>query len=132
MASPPGLPATGDRLRRRVGPRVVVALSRVDGPARLAAAARRAAGRRGRVELYFAFDDPCSAVAVLELADRLRGRGVDLDLAPVVRRGIPDDPAAEMKRRYALVDATRLARRGGRALARAQTVEPDAVAFLAE
>jgi 2-hydroxychromene-2-carboxylate isomerase len=121
-----------DRLTRRTGPRTVVALSRIDAPARVGARARRRLGRRGRVELYFAFDDPCSAVAVLDLADRLAGRDVRLLLAPVVRRGIADDPAVELKRTYAVQDARRLLRRSGLALRRTAPVAPHDVAVLAD
>ncbi len=72
-------------IARRVGPSTVVALSRVTGPARLAAAAQRRTGRSGEVELYFAFDDPCSAVAVIDLAARMSGRPVDLLMKPVMQ-----------------------------------------------
>jgi len=119
-------------IARRVGPRTVVALSRVTGPARLAAAAQRRAGRSAALELYFAFDDPCSAVAVIDLAARTSGRPVDLLMKPVLRRGIPGDPAVELKRRYALVDARRLGRRLGLELARSEPLNPGSTAFLAE
>lgn len=118
-------------LRRRVIPSAVIRLSEVDAPARLAAAARRAAGARGRVELYLAFDDPCSAFALLDLERRVAGRPVDLVVRPVVARGIPGDPAVTDKRRYALLDARRLGRRLGLELARDEPLEPDDVAFLA-
>ncbi|MCW2991159.1 MAG: hypothetical protein JWM73_1753, partial [Solirubrobacterales bacterium] len=118
-------------LRRRVIPSAVIALSALDAPARAAARVQRALGRRGRVELYFAFDDPCSAVAVVDLAERLAGYDVLLLVRPVVERGIPDDPAVELKRRYALQDARRLARRSGRTLARESPISPDDLAFLA-
>ncbi|QEC48375.1 hypothetical protein FSW04_12890 [Baekduia soli] len=124
--------APADRLRRRVAPRAVVALSRIDAPARAGAALRRAVGRRGRVELYIAFDDPCSAVAVLDLAERLDGAGADLHVLPVVHRGIPDDPAVERKREHAVQDARRLLRRSGLVLGRTGPVAPEEVAFLAE
>jgi hypothetical protein len=105
-----------DRLQRRVIPRLVVALSTVTRPARARAALRRMLGRPGRVELYVAVDDPASAVAFVDLTERLRGRRVELDVRPVVERGIPGDPAVEAKRAYALVDARRLAARRGAAL----------------
>ena len=123
--------SASDVLTRRVGPRVVVALSQVSWPSRLGARARRRLGRRGRVELYFAFDDPCSAIAVIDLAGRVAGRDVALILSPVVRRGIPDDPAVDLKRRYALDDARRLGRRTGLVLRRAEPLDAQATAFLA-
>jgi 2-hydroxychromene-2-carboxylate isomerase len=124
--------SVADRLARRALPRAVVLQSRVDWPARSAAAARRRLGRGGRVELFFAFDDPCSAVALIELAERRRGRHAELCLMPVVRRGIPGDPAVELKRRYAIADARRLGARSGLVLSREEPLEPALVSFLAE
>lgn len=121
-----------DSLERRVGPRLVVELSRIDQPAQVGAALRRALGRRGRVELYFAFDDPNSAVAVIDLAERLAEYDALLVLSPVVERGIPDDPAVEDKRRYAITDARRLFKRSGLTLRRSEPIEPERTAFLAE
>ncbi len=114
-----------DRLRRRVIPRFVVWQStlRWRGP-RLR--------RRGRVQLFVAFDDPQSAVALLALRSRLDARPVTLDVQPVVARGIPDDPAVDAKRAYALVDARRLARRDGRELSRTAPLAAADVSFLAE
>jgi 2-hydroxychromene-2-carboxylate isomerase len=120
-----------DRIVRRVAPRVVIAQSQFDTPARIGAAARRRAHRRGRVELYFAFDDPCSAFALLELDERLRDRRVDLVTLPVIARGIPDDPALDRKREYGLVDAQRLFARRDIAVARTAPLIPDRPAFLA-
>jgi 2-hydroxychromene-2-carboxylate isomerase len=119
-------------LTRRVLPRAVVALSQVSWPSRMGAAARRLVGRRGRVELFFAFDDPCSAVAAIELAGRVAGRDVELVLKPVVARGIPGDAAADQKRAYAIVDARRLARRAGLVLTREEPLAAESTAFLAE
>ncbi|HMJ32473.1 MAG TPA: hypothetical protein VK501_01045 [Baekduia sp.] len=121
-----------DRLSRRVLPRAVVALARIDTPARMAARVRRRLGRSARVELYFAFDDPCSAVAVVDLAERLDGADMRLLLRPVLRRGIAGDPAVELKRAYAVQDARRLARRSGRVLGRDAPIPPADVAFLAK
>jgi 2-hydroxychromene-2-carboxylate isomerase len=92
---------------------------------------RRALGRRGRVELFFAFDDPCSAIAVIELAERVAGREVQLVLKPVIARGIREDPAAQLKRRYALTDARRLGRRSGLVLTRTEPLAPEEADFLA-
>ena len=69
-----------DRAEREIGPRLIVAASTVTAPARAAAGARRLAGRSGRVELYFGFDEPTSAFAVIDLAQRLHGRKVIFDL----------------------------------------------------
>jgi 2-hydroxychromene-2-carboxylate isomerase len=121
------LRSPGDALRRRILPRTVVGLSRLD----LRGRAHRRLGRPARVELYFAFDDPCSAVAVIDLAERLAGLDVTLALAPVVARGIPDDPAVELKRSYAIEDAARLFLRSGLVLGRGAPVAADEVAFLA-
>ncbi len=119
-------------LARRTAPRLVAASAHATGPARLRAAASRRRGGRGTVELFFAFDDPCSAVAVEELSRRLAARPVDLQLIPVVSRGMADDPAVEQKRAYALLDARRLARgRLGLEIARTSTLEPERTAFLA-
>jgi 2-hydroxychromene-2-carboxylate isomerase len=112
-------------------PRAVVALSQVGWPSRRAAAARRLAGRQGRVELFFAFDDPCSAVAVIDLVARVARRNVELDLKPVVRRGIAGDPAVELKRRHAVVDARRVGRRADVVLSRDEPLSAEATAFLA-
>jgi 2-hydroxychromene-2-carboxylate isomerase len=109
----------------------VVALSTVRRPGRAAAALRRALGRGGRVRLYVAFDDAYSAVATLGLADRVAGRRVALIVEPVSARGIAGDPAVDAKRRYAVVDARRLARRAGLELMRTEPVPPEATAFLA-
>ena len=54
-----------------------------------------------------------------------------LALRPVVGRGIAGDPAIEQKRRYAIEDARRLARRRGLELARSEPLSADACAFLA-
>ncbi len=120
-----------DRLSRRVVPRTLVALSTIRWPGKVTAAIRRALGGRGRIELFVAFDDPESAVALLGLAQRVAHRRVRLVVEPVVARGIPDDPAAEDKRRYAVVDARRLARRAGLELSRTEPVDPGSTAFLA-
>jgi 2-hydroxychromene-2-carboxylate isomerase len=121
-----------DALTRRILPRVVVGLSQVDWPSRAGSAIRRRLGRPGCVELFFAFDDPCSAVAVIDLAVRVSGRDVKLVLAPVVSRGIPDDPAVDQKRRYAVTDARRLARRAGLTLTRNEPLAAKDTAFLAD
>jgi 2-hydroxychromene-2-carboxylate isomerase len=121
-----------DALTRRALPRAVVALSQVDWPARIGAAARRRIGRSGRVELFFAFDDPCSAVAVIELAERVARRDAQLVLKPVLARGIAGDPAVDQKRRYAIVDARRLARRSGLVLSRDEPLTAQSTAFLAD
>jgi len=122
----------GDRLRRRVIPRAVVMQSRVNWPARTGASLRRGFGQAGCVELYFAFDDPESAVALVELVRRVERRDVTLRLLPVVERGIPGDPAVERKRSYAVVDARRLAARYGLTLSRAEPLDPELVAPIAE
>lgn len=120
-----------DRIERRGVPRLIVTLSTFDLPRRLQASVRRARGGRGTVDLYVAFDDPYSAVAVLGLADRTARRAADLRVHAVVARGIPDDPAVDAKRAYAVADARRLAARDGVTFTRSATVGPDDAAFLA-
>ncbi|MFL5843418.1 MAG: hypothetical protein ACJ762_01915 [Solirubrobacteraceae bacterium] len=120
-----------DLLRRRVIPSTIIRVSAIDRPARIGAALRRARGGRGRVDLYFAFDDPCSAAALLDLTERLATRPVDLVALPVVERGIPDDPAVEDKRTYAIEDARRLFRRRGLELGRTEPIAAAATAALA-
>ena len=116
---------------RRVIPSAVIALSTVTWPARGRAALGRARGGRARLELFFAFDDPCSAVAVPEIVVACAARPVDVVLLPVVQRGIPGDPAVSDKRREALVDARRRARRASREILRAEPLAPGDTAFLA-
>jgi len=120
-----------DSVARRTVPRLVVLSGRLDGRAKLGARARRALGRRGRVELFLAFDDAVSAYALIDLADRVAGRDVQLAAYPVVRRGIPDDPAMEDKRSYAVEDAGRLGRRRGLVRTRTRPIAPEETAFLA-
>jgi 2-hydroxychromene-2-carboxylate isomerase len=121
-----------DLLERRVLPGLVVSLSRITLPARVGAATRRRLGRRGRLELFFAFDDPCSALALIDLAERVADRDVLLLLRPVIKRGIPGDPAVEQKRSYAITDARRLARGRGLTLGRSEPLAAAETAFLAE
>ena len=118
-------------LRRRVVPSTIIRLSTIERPARASAALRRAVGGRGRVELFFAFDDACSAAAVLDLHGRLAGRSADLVLLPVVERGIEDDPAVADKRLYAIADARRLVRRQGLTLGRTEPLAAAEAAALA-
>jgi 2-hydroxychromene-2-carboxylate isomerase len=120
-----------DRIQRRVAPRLIVWLSARDGRHRLAAGLRRALGGGGTVRLYIAFDDASSAVALLGLIERLEGRRVNLVVEPVVKRGIPEDPAVDAKREYAVVDARRLLRRSGLELSRSAPVDPGEVAIVA-
>lgn len=121
-----------DRAEREIGPRLIVAASTVTAPARTAAAARRATGRSGRLELYFGFDDPASAFAVIDLEQRLHGRKVIFDLLPVVERGIKEDPALDRKRIYGVTDGRRLGRRIGLTLSRSEPIDPQQTAFLAD
>ncbi|MFM9140969.1 MAG: hypothetical protein ACKOTH_10765 [Solirubrobacterales bacterium] len=120
-----------DKLEKEWVPRLILRLSMVTLPFRLAAAARRATGRRGRLEFFFAYDEPTSAYALLELARTVRGRRVRIALVPVVHRGIEGDSALERKRAYAIVDGRRLALRIGLELGRSAPVEPQSVSFLA-
>jgi 2-hydroxychromene-2-carboxylate isomerase len=134
---PDALPGHGavvsprDRIARRLMPRAIVALSTVRAPHRAAARVRRLLRRQARVQLFVAFDDASSAVALLGLAARTAGRRAELAVEPVVRRGIPGDPAAQAKREYAVLDAQRLARRDGLTLSRREPLAAQDTAFLA-
>ena len=122
-----------ERLARRAGPRLLAASATVTLPARVRAQASRLRGGGGLVEMFVAFDDPCSAIAVHELVPELERRRVEVRIMPVVRRGIAGDPAVARKRAYALLDAARLARRRlGLELRRNEVLPADQVAFLAE
>jgi 2-hydroxychromene-2-carboxylate isomerase len=78
----------------------------------------RVAKLRVRAELYFAFDDPYSAIAFAEVAELAEERSVDLSLFPILDRGVPGESNDDQRRRYAVVDARRLARRRQRRLSR--------------
>ena len=121
-----------DTLTRRVGPRLLIASAGVKARHRAAARRLRAKGGRETVELFFAFDDPLSAVALLDLDRRTRGMHVDLVALPVVERGMVGDPAVQWKRDYAVLDATRLAARQGIRLIRTSTIPPQVTSYLAE
>lgn len=121
-----------DTLTRRVGPRLLIASAGVKPRHRLAASRLRTRGGRERVELFFAFDDPLSAFALIDLSGRLNGRDVDLVALPVVERGMAGDPSVRWKRDYAVLDATRLAARDAVVFRRQATISPQAVRYLAE
>lgn len=121
-----------DTLTRRIGPRLLIASAGVKPAQKFAARRLRKSGGREQVELFFAFDDPLSAFALIDLADRLAGRDVDLVALPVVERGMSGDPAVEWKREYAVTDATRLAARIGIRFIRTAVIRPEATRYLAE
>jgi len=123
--------ALRDRLQRSLLPSAVVAASRLRAPRHAAVRLRRALGGRIRVELYFAFDDPYAAIALPGLLRLVEGRPVQLLLYPLLQRGIEQDPAAEARRQYAVVDADRLAQRASLRLARRAPLAAADCAFLA-
>jgi len=87
--------------------------------------------RKPRAELYVAFDDPHSLLG-LDLARELaQEHGIEVQIFPVVRRGIVRDPLDDVRRRYSVVDAGRLARRLGRDFSRTEPIEAERVAELA-
>ncbi|HWU67992.1 MAG TPA: hypothetical protein VN046_03875 [Stenotrophobium sp.] len=120
-----------DHLRRRTAPSTVVALSRLQWPRRLRSALRHALGRRVRIELFFAFDDPYSAIALPGLIRLARTYEAELAIHPLVERGIVDDPAASPRRLHAVHDCRRLAQRDGLDLSRHQPLPAGDCAFLA-
>ena len=89
-------------------------------------------GGGGEVELFIAFDDPNSALALIELDRRLAGRKVELMVRPVLNRDMKGDPAIDAKRAYAVVDAGRLAERYGMKLSRTEPVSAAETAFIGE
>lgn len=94
-----------DLWRRSVKPTALIYQGAVTRPA------RRVTGMRSprEVELFIAFDDAASAVALLALSRALTDLAAKLVVRPVVERGIADDPARERKREFAVVDAIRRA-----------------------
>ncbi len=119
-------------LRRALIPRLVVATSTLRWPQRLRSQLRRVSDKRARVELYFAFDDAYSAVALPALVALLRRRPVELKLYPLLERGIPNDPAAAQRLAHTLADSQRLARRQNKLLARTAPLQRKDTRFLAE
>ncbi len=120
-----------ETLRRSTIPSLIVSLSRVEAPAKLSAQLRRALGRRARVELFFAFDDPYAAIALPGLLRIVRQHNASLTLYPIVSRGIADDPAALERRRHAVADSACLAQRFARKLSRREPLRAGDCAFLA-
>lgn len=112
-----------DRVQRTLAPRAVVALSRVHLP--------RLWPRQVCPELYYAYDDPYAVLALPGLLRLTQARGLPMRLYPLIERGIPDDPAAEQRRAYSVIDAQRLLQRDDRRLARLQPLGAADCAFLA-
>src|SRR5258705_9866309 len=111
-----------DRLQRSFAPRAVVALSRLRVP--------RPWALTVRVELYFAFDDPYAVLGLPGLLELTRERGLELEMFPLVDRGIPGDPAADKRRAYSIVHAHRLVAREGCRLERKEPPHPSQRPFL--
>ncbi|MGH8505379.1 MAG: hypothetical protein ACRETM_05365 [Stenotrophobium sp.] len=125
------MPGLANHLRRVTAPSTVVALSRLQWPRRLRSALRHTLGRRVRIELFFAFDDPYSAIALPGLIKLARAHDADLAIYPLLERGIAGDPAAEQRRRHAVHDSRRLARRDGQDFSRSEPLSATDCAFLA-
>jgi 2-hydroxychromene-2-carboxylate isomerase len=118
---------------RALVPRLAIGIQ--EQMSRLGEARARIGGVFGRppsIELYFAFDDPYSAVALVQLAPILERRGVSLVLYPLIERGIAGDPDLLLRKAYAIEDSRRLARRSDLVLRRAEPIDPEQVRFLAE
>jgi 2-hydroxychromene-2-carboxylate isomerase len=124
--------AAAEKFKKSTVPGLILAISKVRAPAKAAAAVRRLTGRRGLVEVFVAFDDPSSALALVELDRRLARRKVDLVVRPVLNRDLAGDPAIEAKRAYAVTDTQRLARRYDLVLARTEPLPGNELAFLGE
>ncbi len=119
-----------DYIQKVLMPRLLVAWFAARWPGQLWAWLLRRLGGRAEVELYFAFDDPYSVVALplLEVAARRRS---ELSLYPLAERGMDQDPALEQRRRFAIEDSQRLLRRRGLVLRRRAPLAPADTAFLA-
>lgn len=124
--------AITESLRRAIVPGLMVRLFRWRTPSRLSASLRRAFGGRARMELFFAYDDPYSAIALGGLMKLAAKHGADLHLYPLREHGIEGDPAADKRRVHAIEDCRRLAQRSGRELVRTSPLTPQDCAFLAE
>lgn len=124
--------AAAEKFKKSTVPGLILALAKVRAPAKAAAALRRLTGRRGLIEVFVAFDDPSSALAIVELDRRLARRRVDLVVRPVLNRDLAGDPAIEAKRAYAVTDTQRLARRYDLALTRTEPLSGSELAFVGE
>lgn len=120
-----------DTIRRSIAPQLVVATSRIEWPAQLNTSLRRALGQTARMELFFAFDDPYAAIALPGLIKIAQQHHAQLTLYPLIERGIANDPAADARRRHAVEDSQRLARRFGKTLSRNTPISAQDSAFLA-
>jgi 2-hydroxychromene-2-carboxylate isomerase len=98
---------------------------------RVSVAASKLLRRAPRIERYFAFDDPYSAVALPSMIDLAQRHGVTLAVYPVVTRGIVGDPDLSLRIAASIVDATRLLRRTGATLGHQAPIAPDDVRFVA-
>lgn len=119
-----------DIVQKVLMPRLLVAWFATRWPGRLWAWLLRRLGARAQLDLYFAFDDPYSVVALplLELATR---RHAELTLYPMTERGVENDPALASRRHFSLQDSRRLLRRRGLVLRRTAPLMPADTAFLA-
>lgn len=124
--------ALAEFIRRALAPRLVVGLSRLRAGARLRVRLRRWLGLPLRMELYFAYDDPYAAIAMPTLLRLARAYGAQLQLYPLIERGIDDDPALQQRRVHAVEDSRRLALRQHRTLAVTQPLAAADCAFLAQ
>lgn len=123
--------AVTEYLRRAVAPRAVVSTSRWRWPQHCRATMRRAFKLRPRIELFFAFDDPYSAIALPGLIRIAAAHKAELKLTPLITRGIQGDPAAHQRSVHAITDSRRLAMRDGRSLQRSTALSHEDCAFLA-
>jgi 2-hydroxychromene-2-carboxylate isomerase len=119
-----------DFIQKVLMPRLLLAWFATRWPGQLWAWILRRLGGRAQVELYFAFDDPYSVVALplLEVAARRR---TELQLYPILERGLEGDPAHAQRRHFAIEDSRRLLRRRGLTLRRKEPLAPADTAFLA-
>ncbi len=119
-----------DYIQKVLMPRLLVTWFALRWPGIVWARTLRLLGLRAQIELYFAFDDPYSVVA-LPLLEVVERRRAELRLYPIIERGIAGDPALNQRRRFSLTDSQRLLQRRGLALKRRSVLSPEDTAFLA-
>ncbi len=120
-----------DYVGKALLPRTILKIDHIKMKNRMVPTLERALGLVGKVELYFAFDDPYAAIAVPKIFKMLTNRDVEPAFYPIVRRGIENDPDLDKRRAYAMEDARRLAASLGMEIIRKEAPTSEETAFVA-